>query len=230
MGRPREYDDDLRIRLVETAGRLLVAGGPEAVTLRRVAGECGTSTNAIYTLIGSKQELVRAMYWEGFRRLGDYLEAVPPDEDPVGRLTALGAAYFEMAIENPHLYTVMLSNPVPEFRPTEEDALFAYSKLRIIIDAIEGCIAAGILAGPSNEIASALWAVPHGIVTLANVGMIASTDRNHARMLHENLMRAAILGLSSGTYEWPTHPDPASPHRTARVVADASGTAQVADA
>ena len=60
MARPREYDDDLRVQLIETAARLLADEGPHAVTTRRVATEVGTSTTAIYSLLGSKAELFRA--------------------------------------------------------------------------------------------------------------------------------------------------------------------------
>ena len=218
MGRPREYDDDLRVRLIDTAGRLLAIGGPEAVTTRRVASETGTSTNAIYTLVGSKRDLVRAMYWEGFQRLGSQLEAVPPDDDPAEHVLKLGSAYLESAMEHPHLYAVMFSNPVPEFRPNEADATFAFSKLSLIIDAVQKCIDAGIFTGPAYEIANALWAIPHGIATLANVGMIAPPE--HASMLFENLARAAIEGFRSQTYEWPTPPSPSRPFESTRVITE----------
>ena len=51
MPRPREYDDQLRLRLIEEAARLLADEGPAAVTTRRVATAVGTSTTAIYSLI-----------------------------------------------------------------------------------------------------------------------------------------------------------------------------------
>src|SRR5262245_29322108 len=107
MARPKEYDDDLRTRLLDAASRVLAAEGPAAVSIRRVASEVGTSTTAIYSLIGSKEELVRQMYLEGFRRFAQHLDGVPEHPDPLEHLAALGDAYLENAIENPSLYLVM---------------------------------------------------------------------------------------------------------------------------
>jgi AcrR family transcriptional regulator len=218
MARPREYDEALRVRLIDTAGILLATGGPEAVTIRRVAHEAGTSTNAIYTLIGSKRDIVRSMYREGFERLGRRLEAVPRGQDPAHHVLDLGRAYLESAIEDPHLYAVMFSNPVPEFRPNESDAAFAFAKLSLIIDAVQDCVDAGIFTGPAYEITTALWAIPHGLATLTNVRMI--TPPHHAFSLYENLARAAIEGFRSTPCTWPEPPSPNRPFRSARVVID----------
>ncbi len=214
MGRPKEYDDELRTRLIDTAGHLLASGGPHAVTLRQVARHAGTTTAAIYTLIGAKDALVRAMYHEGFRRLGDHLSGVEPNPDPLERVFQLGVAYYQTAIDNPHLYAVMCSNPIPEFRPNQTDAAYAYSKLAIIIHAVQDCVDAALLTGPAPEIARALWAIPHGVATLANTGMIATPQP--ARQLHDNLARAALHGLQHQNLTWP-HPPPDPTQPTPRV-------------
>ncbi len=90
MPRPREYSDDLRQQLLDTAARLLATEGPQALSTRRVAAEVGTSTTAIYSLIGSKEELVRQLYLEGFRRLDDHQRAVRLTDDPLADLLSLG--------------------------------------------------------------------------------------------------------------------------------------------
>jgi len=81
--RPREYSDDLRQQLLDTAARLLATEGPQALSTRRVAADVGTSTTAIYSLIGSKEELVRQLFLEGFRRLDEHQRAVPLTDDPL---------------------------------------------------------------------------------------------------------------------------------------------------
>src|SRR4051794_28582838 len=111
MPRPREYDDELRVRLLEAAARLLHEEGPHAITTRRVAAAVGTSTTAIYSLIGPKDELIRAMHHEGFSRLAAHLARVPRTDDARGDLQRLGQAYQDMAVESPHLYNVMFSCP-----------------------------------------------------------------------------------------------------------------------
>jgi AcrR family transcriptional regulator len=193
MPRPREYDDDLRRRLLETAGRLLADEGPHALSTRRIASEVGTSTTAIYSLIGSKEELTRQMFLEGFRRLAAHLDAVPPDDDPLRRLAALGQAYLDNALENPSLYQVMFSRPVPEFHPTEDDITFTLSTLQTNIDAVQACIDAGLFRGNAEDLAVELWAIEHGIVSLAVGGLL---DPDRARQLCAHVMAATSAGYA----------------------------------
>ena len=85
MPRPHEYPDDLRDRLVDAAAHLLATEGPAGLSTRRIAGQLGVSTTAIYRLWGSKPQLVRALFVEGFRRLAVHLAEVEATDDPAGR-------------------------------------------------------------------------------------------------------------------------------------------------
>lgn len=73
-GRPRTLDRDA---VVDAAMRVLDAEGLDAVTIRRVAHELGTSGTAIYTYVHDKDELVDLIL---DRVIGEVdLGAVPPD-------------------------------------------------------------------------------------------------------------------------------------------------------
>jgi AcrR family transcriptional regulator len=190
--RPREYPDDLRRQLLDTAARLLATEGPQAMSTRRVAAEVGTSTTAIYSLIGSKQELVRQLFLEGFQRLTEHQEAVSRTDDPLTDLTALGRAYHQSAIDSPYLYEVMFGSPVPEFTPTIEDATFALRTLGMCTDAVSRCIDAGILEGDPDAIAHQLWALIHGVTSLELRGMLGSPEEADRHLAA--LFRAAVDG------------------------------------
>ena len=58
MGRPKTYDEALRNRLLDEASKMLSSEGYRAVSLRTVTNRAGTSTNAVYTLFGSKEALM----------------------------------------------------------------------------------------------------------------------------------------------------------------------------
>jgi AcrR family transcriptional regulator len=193
--RPREYDDDLRVRLIEAAARLLGEEGPHHVTTRRVAADVGTSTTAIYSLIGSKDELFRAIFREGFQRLADHLDTVVATDDPIEDLRRLGDAYHDNAIENPHLYRVMFDCPIPEFSITEEDAEFSLSTLQVLIDGVQRCIDAGFFDGDAEHLALELWALNHGITSLAVSGVLGIPER--ARTMLDHASRAMIAGYRS---------------------------------
>lgn len=196
VGRPREYDEGFRRRVIDVAGRLLATEGPHAVSVRRVASEVGASTAAIYRMVGAKDDLVRAMYLEGFARLADALAHVAPDGDPLARLAALGDAYLDVALADPSLYTVMFERPVPEFHPGDDDRARALATLGVLVDAVGHALDVGAIpasAGDRDDIAVQLWVLAHGVASLAVAGMLG-TDREGA---HRHL-RSASTALLSG--------------------------------
>ena len=163
---------DLASRLVDEGGRILSADGASALTLRRLAQASGTSTMAVYTLFGDKQGLLRAMYREGFRRLGTALEEITGRvTDTLTALAELGFTYRRTALANPHLYDLMFGRPVPTFVPDEGTVAVADAAYRPLVKAVQCCLDAGQLSGGTAErIALHLWAVSHGMVGLELAG------------------------------------------------------------
>jgi len=191
MARPREYDDDLRVRLIEAAARVLAEEGPAAMTTRRIAAEVGTSTTAIYSLIGSKDDLLAAIAHEGFRRLAEHLARVTPSDDPLADLGAMGLAYHDMAIESPELYAVMFSRAHLAI-VDETEAAFSLATLQTLIDAVQRAIDAGELTGDANDVALRMWGLNHGITSLAIAGMMGTPADARRRV------REAGLDLLAG--------------------------------
>lgn len=191
MPRPKVHDDALRARLIDTAARLLADEGPSALSTRRIAREAETSTSAIYTLLGSKEQIVRAMYLEGFGRLAARQNAVERTSDPVVDLGALGRAYFENGLENPNLYGVMFLRAVREFTPEPEDVAFALGTLGDVVEIVQRCIDAGVYVGDADLIAREVWALAHGVTSLVIAGMLEAAD-GRARLAH--LYEVSIAG------------------------------------
>ncbi len=160
-------------RLVDEAAHRLVAEGPAALSLRKLAASVGVSTMPVYTLFGDKHGLLAAMYEEGFRRLGDALRAVPATDDPLGDLTELGLAYRRAALAGRHLYGLMFGQPIPEFSPDESGQAAAEAAYRPLVDGVIRCQEAGIIIPADPErIALHLWAVTHGMVSLELNGQL----------------------------------------------------------
>ena len=168
MARPRVHDDALRTRLLEVASETISTGGEPALTVRRVAAAAGTSASAVYALFGSREELLAAVSAEGFRRFAAHLEAVPHDGDPTRDLQALGRAYRDSALADPHFYRVMFDRgvrpgagaPHPVRQPT----------FLVLRDA-----AARVLDAPPErveDVAVGLWGLVHGLVSLELGGLL----------------------------------------------------------
>ncbi len=113
MARPKTYDDRLRGTLIDTAAELIAAHGAEALSLRPLAERCGTSTNAVYTLFGSKAGLVMAVITEAAASFAAAQRSVAATDDPLADLVGLGRAYRAWAKAQPALYAVMFGDRVP---------------------------------------------------------------------------------------------------------------------
>ncbi|WP_433870068.1 TetR/AcrR family transcriptional regulator [Saccharopolyspora sp. CA-218241] len=191
MARPRVHDEALRVRLLDRAGELLSADGPEALSLRRLATDVGTSTTAVYSLFGGKPGLVRELYVEGFTRLGRRLDGAARTGDPITDLVALGHAYRHGALANRHLYAIMFGRAVPDFTPDEQALEQSVRHMRALRTVIDRGIADGALIdAPTAEIAYAAWGLVHGLVSLELSGSAPRTD--DAR--YERALRNGLAG------------------------------------
>jgi AcrR family transcriptional regulator len=160
-----------RAELLEAAARLIATEGAGQLTLRRVAQEVGTSTMAIYTHFGGMPELRHAVRREGFARLARRIAAVEATDDPVADLTLLGIAYYHNAIANADLYRVMFME-----QPLDAaDAEIGWDTFDALVAGVQRCIDARRFVGPdAADLATQLWALTHGVVSLELAGMLDS--------------------------------------------------------
>ncbi|GAA5170565.1 MULTISPECIES: TetR/AcrR family transcriptional regulator [Amycolatopsis] len=167
MPRPRTHDEALRLRLLDRAGELLSTEGAKALSLRRLAADAGTSTTAVYSLFGSKPDLVNALYAEGFHRFGARMRAVERTGDAVEDLVRLGLVYRESALADPHLYSVMFTTAVPGFEPTEEAQRLGREALAPLVEVVRNGVESGQFEDVAPEtIAISAWGLVHGLVSL----------------------------------------------------------------
>jgi AcrR family transcriptional regulator len=171
VARPKVHDEVLRVRLLEAAGQVVASEGAGALSVRRIAAAVGTSTTAIYSLFGSKGDLVREVWLEGFRRLAARMEAVPHTDEPLGDLANLGRAYRAHAVGNPAFYEVMFGGAAHEYEPDEADQAEARRSLDALVEGVRRCVEQGAAAGDPEEVAMVLWGLVHGMVSLELHGL-----------------------------------------------------------
>jgi AcrR family transcriptional regulator len=197
--RGEAHGDTLRVAMLDAAGALLHAEGPQALTTRRLADAVGTSTQAIYTLFGGKEGIVRAMYREGFDRLEQCLAAVSDSAPPPEYLLGLGRAYRTAALRSPHYYDVMFGRPVPEFAPRADDLERSLATLRVLTGGVVRCIDSGLLRADADptEISAFLWAVAHGLVTLELTGHLNLGGAAGDSAIYDRYLAASIAAWLS---------------------------------
>lgn len=209
MARPRLHDAALRIRLMEVSSEVIATQGEAGLTVRGAAARAGTSASAVYALFGGRDELVRAVGDEAFRRFAAHLAGVSPSPDPAADLLALGLAYRRNAIAEPHFYRVMFETESagardPSRGPSTEEPTFL-----LLRDAVARVLGAGterphgVRSDAASELAIGFWGLVHGLVGLELAGLLPGAPAAQASR-YETVLRAmagAVLApsrLSSG--------------------------------
>ena len=130
MARPKEHGEHIAAALLEAAEQIVEADGLDALTVRRIAKEVGTTTRAVYSVFGSKDGLVVALGGRAFDLLREHIEALPATPDPAADLVEAGVSVFRLfAIEHPSLFKIGVQRALPApglfagFRASAERAL-----------------------------------------------------------------------------------------------------------
>jgi AcrR family transcriptional regulator len=219
---PRQADPNLSTNLIEAAAKLLAEEGPKALSTRRLAAAVGTSTMAVYTQFGGKDDLVRAMVREGFQLLNRRMTEVRASTDPVADVVTLGLAYRRNAREHLHLYSVMFGgSSLGGFALTDEDRQHGRYTLEILVRAVTRCIEADRFHPTDPELtAHQLWIALHGLVTLETGGyLIAPYDADTCfdAQVHATLISAgddpaaATASISHAHQRHSRHPAQTTP-------------------
>lgn len=191
MGRPRTNDETVKERLVECATGLLATRPQESVTVRAVATAAGTSTAAVYSLFGGKDELIGAVRETAVTSLFQSLTAAPTSEDPLADIYALAAAYRQWGREHGHLYSVLFGG-VQSFKLA--GAIGTSDPVRPLIAAIDRAVTESVLDGQATSIALSLWVTLHGLVALELAGAF---DASTAQAAFRSTIHATLRGWTT---------------------------------
>ena len=160
----------IRTKILDAAREMFTRDGYDAVTMRAIAKRIEYTPTTIYHHFRDKHALLvelcqvdMAALAQGFQRIGRI-------EDPAERLSRLGMAYVDFAIEHPAHYQFLFMTPKPEVFVddpiTAQPDQNAYLMLLATVDE-------GIKAGrfrpefdDAHQLAQLNWGALHGIVSL----------------------------------------------------------------
>jgi AcrR family transcriptional regulator len=105
------------------ARRLLVTGGPQAVSLRAIARAMGMTAPAIYRYFPSLEALVGALAGDLYDELRIRVQAARDSagDDPVGQLGEMARAFRRWSVEHPTEFALIFGTPVPGMAEFAED-------------------------------------------------------------------------------------------------------------
>ena len=181
MGRPRLHDEHLRQRLLEAATDLLAVDGPD-FSLRPLVASVGTSTSAVYSLFGSRGELIEAITLRAARSFVDAQQAVTADSS-VELVPALARAMRGWARDHAAMFQVVFgradaSAAIAEARESTTDPL---------LEAVTAAAEEGVLHGDPAVTTQTIFAGVHGFITLELLGLYPDGE---ADALFESLLSA----------------------------------------
>lgn len=129
MGRPRVHDENTAAALLAVAEQLLQQRGTAALSVREVADGAATSTQAVYTLFGSKEGLLGALGAHAMELLRAGVEAIPTTDDSRADLVDGALMYRRFALDHPALFEVAFHRRDPaiavRFQSASDEAMAA---------------------------------------------------------------------------------------------------------
>ena len=179
----------IREKATELAERIVLEKGGDALHARGLAKELNISVGSLYNAFGDLDGVVRAVNVRCADRLAEKLRAAALSEaaDPITRINAIGAAYFDFALAEPRRWYMLFE------RDSDLQLDLRAQELQ------EGLLDMLIRAGdgdPDNrqhrEFYLMLWASVHGIVSLACRPSITMIEPGSARAYIASLIRAAF--------------------------------------
>src|SRR5262249_28376467 len=113
MPRPRATSEgetparDPRREILAAASALLYEGGPEGLTIRRLALRCGYTAPAIYAEFGDKAGLLDAILRDAIESLTERVQSLPKTADPTEQMRQQFKEMVRFGREHPTHYRLM---------------------------------------------------------------------------------------------------------------------------
>lgn len=167
------HHGDLRAQLVEATRALVEAKGPDHFSVAEACREAGVSTAAPYKHFRDKDEMLRAVIWEGMQRHRDLmLTAISPiPKGSADRITALGHVYVNFARDEPGVFRLMFALSERHDDDVElvecGQALFG-----IVIQTVAECFGRSTPIETDVQRAFMLWSFVHGLSFLTIDGKV----------------------------------------------------------
>lgn len=170
---------------------ILESEGPEAVSMRRIAGALGITPMAIYHHFRNKEALLHAIVDGEFAKFHDEVRRLPPSGPHVRRLLAVLDSYVLYAFRRPRIFDYVFSERRPDARRYPEDFRARRSPtLNQLADSVSAAMEDGYLRRADVwEVALGIWAHVHGFVVLYRAGRFSLSEADFLALVHRSLKR-----------------------------------------
>lgn len=164
------HHGDLRTALVTAALELLEDDADAELSLRGVARQAGVSPTAPYRHYADREALVSAVAAVGYRELAQRLADAHPSPSTPDELAAAAVAYVRFALDRPALFRIMFGEPC------DRDSDERVAAVAAVTEWLRACAARTFPDSDPDNLATAMWALVHGLAFLHLDGKLDSED------------------------------------------------------
>src|SRR5258708_24044460 len=188
------HHGDLRDALVQAALQEAERGGPEAISLKALAKKLGVSQPAPYRHFADREALLEVVTAEAFRQLNAVLVEAIGKPSKQSKLSRLAQAALAFGLRRNGIYRLMFASRTMACAPKGGELHnAAMQTFGLLLDALE--------APPVGLIrerhALKIWAALHGVVMLAQQGLLTGQVADMTREeLVEDIVAETKLSLS----------------------------------
>jgi AcrR family transcriptional regulator len=194
--------DDLRSRIVEAARDIVSEEGLDGLSMRALGGRVGCSPATIYLHFQDKDELLRSVMEEGFKRLdattAEEAARIPEGASALDHLAGSARAYARFALENTGYFRAMFEMPgVANVSCCPEPHTVGRVSREGATSLLRRAVAEGELTGGNAERAALMgWGLIHGLTSLYLSGHLGDDVSSHEEFM--DLIDSAMAALRAG--------------------------------
>jgi AcrR family transcriptional regulator len=195
---PRPANPTLHDDILRAALRLAEQNGPAGITMRQVAAELGYSATAIYQHFASKEELLLELKLQAGDLLVKEMEMARQEPTLEEQLRAMAHRYLEFGLENSAYYRLIFQDMLPGLQLSPEHLARMRRSWSIVRETLAAWIEArGVPNVAVDSEANVLWAIVHGVTSLALSNRLPSTDRGELHTLIDLALGHWAAGILS---------------------------------
>jgi AcrR family transcriptional regulator len=171
--RKEKQKAEIRKMILDASMKLFVEEGFENVSIRKIADLIEYSPTTVYLYFKDKNEILFNLHELGFQKMMEYnlKTSLWEIKNPLLRLHKMGENYIDFGLNNPEFYDLMFIQRAPmDALETMKDC--DWKSGDVALGKLKECLAECmerklIIAGDVNAVAMGIWAMVHGLVSLA---------------------------------------------------------------
>jgi AcrR family transcriptional regulator len=181
-----------RDEILSAACDLLVTGGLDSLSMRKLATRVGVTAPALYRYYESKETVLVDVVGEAFKVFAQYLYGALDGRTPVERFRLTGRSYLAFALEHPQYYALLhAAHEIMGHETLPHEATdHACAVGQFMVDRVREGMECGMLkAGPPETVARTIWAHAHGLVSIYHRGLFRIEEAEFRDLFLESSWR-----------------------------------------